>query len=153
MSSPKAIHLNGQSKLESPSLLTILLVHRLDCCRCLRRLLGLWQNRIVHSKYFGEVVLCLIPFCRYPPLCIHNTNTGARHETQFWKFSNLSLLLFFFFFLPHWAWRILVPPRIKLMPPAVEIQNPNHSTTREFPLLSLFKIETLKMYVLYFLFF
>ena len=42
---------------------------------------------------------------------------------------------FFFFFWPHCAaYRILVPDQgIEPMPPAVEVQSPNHWTTRELP--------------------
>ena len=42
-----------------------------------------------------------------------------------------SIAFFFFFWLCHMACGILVPgPGNKHMPPAVEVQNPNHWTTR-----------------------
>ena len=46
-----------------------------------------------------------------------------------------SVLSFFLFFLPAlWHEGILVsPPEIKLCPPAVETQSPNHCTAREVP--------------------
>ena len=49
---------------------------------------------------------------------------------------------FFFFFWPHLtACGILVPrPGIEPVPPAVEVWNPKHWTTREFP--QLFQNET-----------
>ena len=42
--------------------------------------------------------------------------------------------IFYFFWLHHMAFEILVPPLLlEPVPPAVEAQNPNHWTAREVP--------------------
>ena len=52
-------------------------------------------------------------------------------EIRVYKIINQS---FFFFWPCHETCKILVPwPRIKLAPPAVEAQSPNHWITRKFP--------------------
>lgn len=42
--------------------------------------------------------------------------------------------IFFFFWLPHSACRLLVPQTVvEPMPPAVDMQSPNHWSAQEFP--------------------
>ena len=54
--------------------------------------------------------------------------------------STFFLFLFFFFWLHQLAgWNLVPKPGIKPESLAVEVKNPNHWTTREFPTLRSFK--------------
>ena len=59
------------------------------------------------------------------------------------------LILFYFFWLHHVAWGILVPwPGIEPLPPALEVRSPNHRTTREVP--EVFLLGTIQLGLFFF---
>ena len=69
--------------------------------------------------------------------------TEAKANSSLWSLGNLPKTYNLF---TGWvslgACEILDPwPGVELMPPAVEVQNPNHWTTREFPQILQFKLD------------
>ena len=64
----------------------------------------------------------------------HSEQTSTRHYPKSWMHTGVFLLLLFFFFLamPHGMWDLNSLPGIDSTGCAVEMQNPNHWTTREF---------------------
>ena len=64
----------------------------------------------------------------------HSEQMSTRHYPKSWMHTGVFLLLLFFFFLamPHGMWDLNSLPGIDSTGCAVEMQNPNHWTTREF---------------------